>query len=328
MSVPPVTLSQQELAGVLDLCASRMAMAPGEARRLFHGRGRTREGFEHVVIDRFPPLVLVTFFRPLGEGIEETLLVGLVERLAPLGMTCLAVQRRESAQATVEVHYGAMPSALAAREAGLDFRIDPERGQNLGFFLDMRIARDWLREHAPGRSVLNLFAFTCAFSVVARAAGATRVVNIDLSRPSLATGRDNHLANRLALDDIFFFDHDIFRSWSKLHRHGRYDIIVMDPPTQQKGSFIAERDYGKVVRRFAKLLRDEGEVLACLNAPNLGEDFLDEVFARELPGAVRVGRLPNPPEFVDVDEQASLKVVHYHYRRPPELPPLDSQAAN
>jgi 23S rRNA (cytosine1962-C5)-methyltransferase len=165
---------------------------------------------------------------------------------------------------------------------------------------------------------------TCAFSVVARAAGARRIVNIDLSRASLAIGQRNHQLNSLDIRDIHFLDHDVFRSWNKLHRLGRYDIVVMDPPTLQKGSFSVEKDYAKVVRRFSKLLQPEGDVLACLNAPHLGEAFLDDVMQAELPGSERVERLANPPEFADIDEQASLKVVHYRYRRPAHLPPLDA----
>lgn len=332
MPLPPVTdfsaalpLAENplDLQVILDTCAVRAREAAGEARRLFHGRGRCHPGFEHVCIDRFPPLVLVTLFRPLAPELEQALLGGLVGRLGLADGDCLAVQRRgEGPDVAFEVVHGSLPAELQAHEAGLAYRIDPSRGQNLGFFLDMREARAWLRQRAAGRSVLNLFAFTCAFSVVARAAGAGRVVNIDLSRPSLSIGRDNHRLNGLGTDDIHFLDHDLFRSWNKLHKLGRYDIVVMDPPTLQKGSFVVEKDYGKVVRRFAKLLKPEADILACLNAPHLGEDFLDAVFAAELPGAVRVARLANPVEFTDSDPQAALKVVHYRYTRPADLPPL------
>ena len=310
------------LAAVLAACTKNLAASGGEARRLFHGRGRQLPAFEHVCVDGFPPLVWVTIFRPLPPALEADLCAGLVQHLAPLGMTALAVQHRDREGAPAALLLGDWPPAPVAREDGLAFRIDPARGQNTGFFLDMRLARQWLRERAAGRSVLNLFAFTCAFSVAARAGGAAQVVNIDLSSASLATGRDNHRLNGQSLDGIHFLDHDIFRSWNKLHRLGRYDIVIMDPPTAQQGSFNARRDYAKVIRRFPKLLQAEADVLACLNSPALGEDFLDEVFARELPGAEKVGRLPNPPEFVDSDPQAALKVVHYRYRRPAELPPL------
>lgn len=304
----------------------------GEARRLLHGRGRKYPGFEQICVDGFPPLVLVTFFRAPDPALEVELVDGLRRELAGRGMDCLAVQRRYadeegSDSSRLEVVHGELPPLSQATEAGLQYRIEPARGQNLGFFLDMRNARSWLRERAAGRAVLNLFAFTCAFSVAARAGGAARIVNIDLSRSSLTLGRENHRLNGQASEDIYFLDHDIFRSWNKLHKLGRYDLIVMDPPTMQKGSFVAERDYGKTVRRFAKLLKAESDVLACLNAPHLGEEFLDEVFARELPGSVKVARLPNPPEFADIDPQAALKVVHYRYSRPADLPPLPDDDA-
>lgn len=291
----------------------------GESCRLFHGRGRTLPGFEHVCVDGFPPLVVVTLFRVPDLDSDRSLLEGLVARLSPLGMTCLLLQCRAGPEIRTEIVHGQLPGEPLAREEGLVYAIDPARGQNLGFFPDMRMARAWVRARAGGMSVLNLFAFTCAFSVAARAGGAARVVNIDLSRPSLATGRENHRRNGLPLDEIHFFGHDIFRSWNKLHRYGRYDLVIIDPPSLQKGSFVVERDYAKVVRRLSKLLKESADVLACLNSPHLGESFIEEIFARELPGSEKVGRLPNPEEYGDVDAQASLKVIHYRYRRPPGL---------
>lgn len=268
--------------------------------------------------------MLVTFFRPLPAGQEADFLTALRDGLAGSPCNSLVVQHRHTRDVVLDVVCGVLPEPLLAFENGLRYHIDVARGQNLGFFLDMRVAREWLRERVAGKSLLNLFAFTCAFSVVARAGGAGRVVNIDLSRASLAIGRDNHLINAQHPADIHFLDHDVFRSWNKLHRLGRYDIVIMDPPTLQKGSFSVEKDYGKVVRRFSKLLKPEADILCCLNAPHLGEDFLDAVVTRELPGAERVMRLPNPPEFADIDAQAALKVVHYRYIRPADMPPIEA----
>lgn len=320
-----MTDALQDLAGVMAHCRQAARTAGGDACRLLHGRGRLWPGFEHMTIDWFPPMAVLTLFRPHPAEVMESVLAALHETLAPEGLEALVLQQRDGPRTCTEVVQGELPAQTLAHEAGLRYRIDLQRGQNLGFFLDMRQARTWLRDAAAGgRSVLNLFAFTCAFSVAARAGGAGRVVNIDLSRQSLDTGRENHRLNGLSTDNVYFLDHDIFRSWKKLHALGRYDIIVMDPPTAQKGSFSAEKDYAKVVRRFAKLLKPEADVLACLNAPALGEDFLDDVFARELPGATRVVRLANPAAFDDVDAQAALKVVHYRYRRPAGLPALES----
>jgi len=316
-------MSTVDAQAVGRLCAERAGQASGQARRLFHGRGRLHPGFEHVTVDSFPPLLLVTLFRPLEPASELALVTEIGAALGHGVHDCLAIQRRYLPEAPIETVAGALPASLVIDEDGLVFQLETGRGQNLGFFPDMRCARQWLRERAAGRRVLNLFAFTCAFSVVARSAGAERIVNIDLSRASLALGQRNHRLNGLDTREIHFLDHDVFRSWNKLHRLGRYDIVIMDPPTLQKGSFSVEKDYAKVVRRFSKLLQPEADVLACLNAPHLGEDFLDGILQAELPGAERVARLPNPPEFADIDEQASLKVIHYRYWRPAHLPPLD-----
>lgn len=323
-----MTDALQDLTGVLAHCRQAARLAGGDACRLLHGRGRLWPGFEHMAVDWFPPVAVLTLFRPHPAEVVDALLTALGEVLAPEGLQALVLQQRDGPRTRTEVVLGGLPAQTLAHEAGLRYRIDLQRGQNLGFFLDMRHAREWLRgASAGGRSVLNLFAFTCAFSVVARAGGAGRIVNIDLSRQSLETGRENHRLNGLSTEDVYFLDHDVFRSWKKLHALGRYDVIVMDPPTAQKGSFSADRDYAKVVRRFPKLLKPEADVLACLNAPGLGEDFLEDVFARELPGATRIARLDNPAAFADADPQAALKVVHYRYRRPADLPALEADDA-
>ncbi|MGB2035164.1 MAG: class I SAM-dependent methyltransferase, partial [Pseudomonadales bacterium] len=98
-------------------------------------------------------------------------------------------QHRHRRPAVTEVRRGALPETAWAEEAGLRYRLDFQRGQNLGFFADMAPGRAWLRERAEGKRVLNLFSFTCAFSVAALAGGAHSVVNIDLSRPALALGQ-------------------------------------------------------------------------------------------------------------------------------------------
>ncbi|MDF1822869.1 MAG: class I SAM-dependent methyltransferase [Alcanivoracaceae bacterium] len=287
-----------------------------DCHRLLHGRGGTLPGLDWLVVDRYPPVLVATLFRP-PQGLDRARLKAALEaRLLPLGCDCLVWQERGPEGARTEVVCGQLPQAPLAREAGLDFELDFSRGQNIGFFADMVPARRWLAERAQGKRVLNLFSFTCAFSVVSAAAGASRVVNIDLSRPALAQGQRNHAINRLDTSEVHFLPHDIFRSWKKLHSLGRYDLIIMDPPSEQKGSFLARRDYARVVRRLSKLLAPEADLLACLNAPWLGETFLDDAVLGNLPGTARVARLPFAPGFAEADADAGLKVIHYRYQRP------------
>lgn len=289
---------------------------PRDARhRLFHGRGKTLPGWEGLTVDRFPPVLVATLFDDYSAVTLAALEQRLGDALPALGCDALVFQHRHRRPALTEVRRGALPETAWAEEDGLRYRLDFQRGQNLGFFADMAPGRAWLRERAEGKRVLNLFSFTCAFSVAALAGGAHSVVNIDLSRPALALGQENQNANGFADTRVHYLPHNVFRSWKKLHALGRYDLIVADPPSAQKGSFLVERDYPKVLGRLSKLLAPEAELLLCLNAPWLPADWLRQQAAERLPGATLEGRLPGAPGFDEAAEPA-LKALAYRYRRP------------
>ena len=220
---------------------------------------------------------------------------------------------------------GELPEPHVVTENGAKYLIHISRGQNHGLFLDMAAGREWVRQQVlahtrPERmKVLNLFAYTCAFSVVAKLAGAGQVLNMDMSKSVLATGQHNHQINGVKAG-ASFAAHDIFSSWGKITRGGLYDLIVVDPPSYQKGSFIATKDYARLMRRLPDLLAPEGQVLLCLNAPELGTAFLQEQMTEIAPELKFVQRLANPPVFADVNEECSLKVLVYR------APALDNTA--
>ena len=111
--------------------------------------------------------------------------------------------------------------------------------------------------------------------------------------------------------------HDIFNSWGKIRRVGPYDLIIADPPSYQKGSFVATKDYPRLLRRLPDLLLPGGLALICLNAPEMPESFLREALAREAPMLEVEQRLPNPPAFADASPDRALKVL---VARMPPLP--------
>ena len=86
---------------------------------------------------------------------------------------------------------------------------------------------------------------------------------------------------------------------------------MIDPQSYQKGSFIANKDYIKLIRRLPDLLEPQGHVLLCLNAPELDTHFLHSQVAEAAPTLRFIERLDNPAAFVDVDSEKSLKVLHY-----------------
>ena len=138
-------------------------------------------------------------------------------------------------------------------------------------------------------------------------AGAAQVVNVDMGRGAIASGQHNHQLNGLA--DARFLAHDIFSSWGKITRGGPYDLVIADPPSYQKGSFVATKDYARLARRLPDLLAPGGHALLCLNAPELGSDFLQALVRAEAPGLAFAGRVENPQVFADVDAERALKVL-------------------
>ena len=293
---------------------------PTDAQRIFHGRGGRFPGCEHLVLDAFPPVLLLTSFQPLDDAALTTIDHALQARWAQIGqgkpMNWVFQTRQSGNKVETRLMAGSVPEPHTVTEAGLQFRAHVLRGQNHGLFLDMAEGRRWVHEHVAqhpehrhGIKVLNLFAYTCAFSVAALHAGARQVLNMDMSQSALATGQQNHQLN--ALSGASFLAHDIFSSWGKITRSGPYHLIVIDPPSYQKGSFIATKDYGKLMRRLPDLLRPGGHVLLCLNAPELGTAFLKDQMAEIAPTLQFVERVANPAAFADVDEERSLKVLVY-----------------
>lgn len=284
-----------------------------DACRLFHGRGGLFPGSESWSLDWYPPVLVATSFAAASEAELAALGDALAARWAQIGdgqPLNWVFQCRADGHADTRLMAGAVPEPHVVTEAGSRYKVQLLKGQNHGLFLDMACGRQWLREHAKSACVLNLFAYTCAFSVVALQAGARQVLNVDMSGGALAIGQQNHRLNGLDTG-ASFMPHDIFNSWGKINRGGPYDLVVLDPPTHQKGSFVAEKDYPRLLRRLPELLRPGGRALVCLNSPKLGVDFLQDHVQAQAPGLLLEERLPNPAAFADVSSERALKVLVY-----------------
>lgn len=291
----------------------QQASLPEDCQRIFHGRGGRFVGAEHLCLDWYPPALLLTSFRELDEqelAEVRSAVESFWQRVSPQLPLNLVFQHRSGLGTRTELLSGELPETHVISELGLKYLVHLLRGQNHGLFLDMREGRRFVREHADGKKVLNLFSYTCAFSVAARAGGAEEVVNIDMAKGALSIGKQNHQLNGID-GGARFLGHDIFSSWGKLTRYGPYDLVIADPPSNQKGSFIATKDYVRLLRRLPELVAPGGDVLLCLNAPELGSDFLMQQVKDTAPALEFVGRVANPEVYADVDEEKSLKVLHY-----------------
>lgn len=284
---------------------------PEQCQRLFHGRGHYYEGLEHINVDWLPPVIFITLYKEA----DVQWLLSQAQALQKLIPACSSVQVQHRYQkfAPTEVLLGENVSHTVVNESDCLFNIEFGKAQNTGLFLDMRNGRDWVREQAKDKNVLNLFSYTCPFSVVAIAGGASKVVNVDISKSSLTKGRENHRLNKQDLGKVLFEGVDIFKSYGRLKKHGPYDLLICDPPSFQKGSVDIERDYSKIIRRIPQLMKPNSQVMLCLNSPDLTEDFLFKTVEQECPECQFEHVIKPPTVFKEAHQGKGLKVLIFRY---------------
>jgi len=284
---------------------------PQQCQRLFHGRGHYYTGLNHVNVDWFPPVMLITLY----QSVDADWLMQQAQQLLTLLPACqsIQVQYRYRPKAPTELLLGESIQSTQVHERQLQFHIAFGRAQNSGLFLDMANGRTWVQQHSQGKKVLNLFAYTCAFSVAAIAGGASQVVNIDLSKTSLSTGRDNHRLNQQDTNKVVFEAVDIFKSNSRIKKYSRYDLLICDPPSFQKGSVDIERDYKKLVKRIPEWMNHHADILLCLNSPDLTEQFLLDTVAEYCPECLFQQAIKPPAVFKETELGKGLKVLLFKY---------------
>ena len=277
-----------------------------ELKRVFHGRGNAYDDYNYLVVDSINDILLATLFVQVDEGIEKDLVNLLDEIYATKEFKTLVIQRRYKKDNLNEIRRGKVPLNAMAIENGLKYKINFSN-QNMGIFPDMKIGREFIQNICKDKNVLNLFSYTCAFSVAAISAGASKVVNVDMSKPSLTIGRENHHLNNQDTKKVKFMPYDILKSWSRIKKEGPYDIIIIDPPSFQKGSFAATKDYEKIIKRLNELAANNCTVLSCLNAPELDSEFIKNIFKEFANDFKFDKRLENLETFPAIDSEKALK---------------------
>jgi 23S rRNA (cytosine1962-C5)-methyltransferase len=243
------------------------------------------------------------------------------------------VRRTAQTEASPQLVLGKeAPERFMVRENGLQFELSFTEGYSTGLFHDQRdnrrrlltrhVGSDFpLLPRATGNEqweLLNVFAYTCGFSVCAAKAGA-RTTSLDLSRRSLDWGKRNFALNQLELPGHEFINGDAFdwlRRLTKKARH--FDVIVLDPPTfsqsKESGVFQAEKDYGRLVTAALPLLKAGGVLFSSTNAADWAPDEFLACVNRSIHGAARKvlqrHYVPQPPDFpISRAEPAYLKTV-------------------
>ena len=276
-----------------------------EFKRIFHGRGGLYEGFKHLTIDSIDTILSVALY--FKEDNEVDLLVMLREFCKTSQHTTLVVQRRYLKGSPSEVLLGEIPEEVFAVEDGVKIKLNLLSNRNSGYFPDMKNGRSFVRANAKDKNILNLFSYTCTFSVSAMMGGASKVSNIDMSKGALSSGRTNHIINNIDTRGVSFHPYNILKSFSRIKKKGPYDLIIIDPPTFQRGSFEAMKDYRKLIMKLPQIAAQECTLLACLNSPDLDEEFIKNLMTELAPSFKFSHRLENVAEFASADESRSLK---------------------
>jgi 23S rRNA (cytosine1962-C5)-methyltransferase len=194
----------------------------------------------------------------------------------------------------------------------LRYEIDFAAGYSVGFFIDQRANRQFVRRIAPKR-MLNCFAYTCSFSVAAANVGAT-TVSVDLSKKSLARGRENFALNSLTTTDHRFIADDVLDFLPRLARHGeKFDMIILDPPTFSRShrgkKFQVERDFEALLLLALELAERDGRILISTNCANLNERALEAMGRFCLKTTRRAGSFHREPPLPDFPAGTGAKTI-------------------
>jgi 23S rRNA (cytosine1962-C5)-methyltransferase len=304
------------LANRADLL-DRLHAEGTDAYRLFHGSVEGRPG---LTADRYGDLLLVqSFHQPLAAdelaALEDFYAAALPGLTAVYNDRSCAHSRIANALPPAQAAAAQLPRT--AHEMGVAYRIQARHeGQDPWLFLDLRAGRRYVMRHAAGKSLLNLFAYTCGVGIAAAKAGARFVMNVDFAERSLEVGRANARANDLPIRPRFVKS-DVFAAVRQLAGIGqpgrvrgkrmppfpklevqRFDMVFLDPPRYAKSPFgVVDlvNDYPALFKP-ALLCTAEGGTLVCCN--NVAEVDREAWFDQLQRSARKAGRPVRDAEWI------------------------------
>ena len=292
-----------------------------DAYRVFHG---TAEGAPGLTVDRYGAVLLAqTFHRPLSEEQLAELQAFYASALPGLMLVWNDRSARNSRIANTltpeQQALAAQPSEFS--ELGVRYRFQARHaGQDPWLFLDLRAARRRVMAEAEGKSLLNVFAYTCAVGVAAAKAGASHVVNVDFAESSLAVGKDNAKLNELPIR-VRFIKSDAFAALRQLSGIGQpklvrgkrmppfpelekhsFDLVFLDPPRYAKSAFgVVDlvHDYPALFKPALLSTAEGGTLVCCNNVAQVDRQAWADALERS---AKKAGRTIREMEWITPEE--------------------------
>ena len=326
------------LAAAIDARAellTRLHAEQTDAYRLFHG---SVEGVPGLTVDRYGDLVLVqSFHQPLEPDDLAAIKVFYGEAFPGL-----ALIYNDRSEANSRIRNPLTPQRLViaqtprvANELGVSYRIQARHeGQDPWLFLDLRAGRRRVMAEIAGKSLLNLFAYTCGVGIAAAKAGARFVVNVDFAESGLKIGKENARLNELPIRPRFVHS-DVFaalRQFSGLGQPERvrgkrlppfpklepqqFDMVFLDPPRYAKSPFgVVDlvNDYPALFKPALLSTAEGGTLICCNNVAEVERDAWLDQLQRSARKAVREIRevewIMPEADFPSPDGKPPLKMV-------------------
>ena len=248
------------------------------AFRLFNQEG---DGFGGLTVDLYGDYAVFSWYNSYVYQIRQTIseafrqvfpeVLGAYEKIRFKGLDY------ESAH----VYGQEAPDFFTVLENGVLYQVFMNDGLMTGIFLDQHEVRGSLVDGlAMGKSLLNMFSYTAAFSVAAAMGGASQTTSVDLAKRSRELSQAHFQANGISTGDHRFIVMDVFEYFKYAKRKGlTYDVIVLDPPSfarNKKQTFSVAKDYHKLISQSLEILNPGGIIIASTNAANVSRQKFTE----------------------------------------------------
>ncbi len=266
------------------------------AFRVFNGEG---DGLGGLTIDYFDGYYLITWYSIGIYELKEDILEALKQSVEYKGI--YQKKRFDSKGKYLDdaddfICGEKAPEPLIVKENGANFAIYLDDGAMVGVFLDQREVRRTIRDkYAKGKTVLNTFSYTGAFSVFAALGGSAKTTSVDLAKRSLPKTQEQFSVNNIDVGSQDIIVEDVFNYFKyALRKQLSFDVVVLDPPSfarSKKHTFSASKDYVKLLKEAIQITNRGGVIVASTNSANFSmmtfRDFIKRAF-KELNGKFRV----------------------------------------
>jgi len=198
------------------------------------------------------------------------------------------------------------PAPLIVKENEANFAIYLDDGAMVGVFLDQRDVRRTIRDkYAKGKTFLNTFSYTGAFSIFAALGGSSKTTSVDLAKRSLPKTTEQFEINKIDVQNQEIIVEDVFNYFKyAVKKNLLFDMVVLDPPSfarSKKRTFSASKDYVNLLKEAIQITKKGGIIVASTNSANFSmmtfSDFISKAF-KELKGKYEVKeRFSLPKDF-------------------------------